>query len=579
MKVRQIVRNYYIVGWQELFRIEKFRNEKKMKKTVLKQNFILFGILYLFCFGFYGIRATNGEEVTERSQETIIYLNEKKLTFTEEFGLPFIDESNRTQIPVRSVMTAFGAKIDWNGSLRVVTVRLDGNVLEIPIDKPYFVRNKIQISHDTSARIVGNRTFVPLRALMEAVGSKVVFDKNAVKITYHKKNTSVKRLPNFFDLREYNRVSPVKDQKTSGACWAFASLGAIESALMPWEEFDFSEDNMSLGHGYNLSQAQGGDYMIALSYLTRGSGPVLEKEDPFDGIVNQKATAVKRVQEAYFLPKDNRLAIKRAVLLYGGVQSSLYLDQLNRFGDSEYYDPEKASYYYDGNRKINHDIVIVGWDDFYSKENFRKRPKSDGAYLCKNSFGTGFGNDGYFYISYEDKRIGTNAIAYTKIENTNNFKNIYQSDMLGYLKRAGYGEDTAYFSNVYTPKGKENLKAVSFYALEPNSSYEIFLVPNFTGAGDFGRMESLAKGKFNYAGYYTVNLQQTVPVQQKFAIVVRIVSPGAKHPIATEAKGTAAWAEVDLSDGEGYISYDGKKWLRAEEHLEGNVCLKAFTNP
>lgn len=91
-------------------------------------------------------------------------------------------------------------------------------------------------------------------------------------------------------------------------------------------------------------------------------------------------------------------------------------------------------------------------------------------------------------------------------------------------------------------------------------------------------MESLTKGSFSYAGYYTVKLGQGIPVNKKFAVIVRINSPGATHPIATEAKGAAKWADgIELTDGEGYISYDAKNWKRAEEYLEANVCLKAFT--
>lgn len=508
-----------------------------------------------------------------------IQLNAKKIQYTAETGEPFIDANNRTQVPLRQTMTAMGAKVTWNNDARKAVIKLDGNTIEVPLDKFYIIRNGQIINHDTTAYVANNRIYIPLRVVVEAVLGKVVWENNVAKIIYQKQDTSVKRIPNYFDLREYNRVSPVKDQKQSGACWAFASLGAMESALLPWEEYDFSEDNMSLGHGYNLSQAQGGDYMIALSYLTRWAGPVAEAEDSFgDGVVNEKASSLKRLQEAVFLPKEGRIAIKRAILLYGGVQSSLYLDQVHQWGESDFYNLQTASYFYNGDRKINHDIVIIGWDDYYPKDNFKKKPSKDGAYICKNSFGKEFGKDGYFYVSYEDKWIGQNAIAYTKVEPIGYYHNIYQSDKLGYLKRAGYGEESAYFANAYTAKGKEKLKAVSFYALEPNSSYEIYVVTDFKSSVDFQRMDSITKGSFSYAGYYTVRLGQGIPVDGKFSVIVRIFSPGAKHPIATEAKGVADWVgEIDLSDGEGYISFDGESWKRAEEYLEANVCLKAFT--
>ncbi len=548
----------------------------------MKRNGKKYYLIYLLMVAGIWLSSLTVQATAPAAEELLpkatIYFNDKKVQYSPESGEPFLEDS-QILAPLRQTMTAMGAKVIWEGATRTVRIKFDGNTIEIPLEKYYFIRNGQVLNHDSAAQLINNKTYIPVRAIIEAIGAKGVWTGDSVRITYQKQDTSVKRIPKAFDLREYNRVTPVKDQQQSGACWAFASLGAMESALMPWEDYDFSEDNMSLGHGYNLSQAQGGDYMIALSYLTRWAGPVLEQEDPFgDNTVNPNAKVIKHLQEAIFLPKEGELGIKRAILLYGGVQSSLYLDQVQQWGNSEYYNEQTAAYYYDGSRPINHDVVIIGWDDHYARDNFKKKPKRDGAFLCKNSFGSAFGQDGCFYVSYEDKYIGQNVIAYTKIEAVNNYQHIYQSDKLGYLLRAGYGEGTAYFANCYEPGGAEMLKAVSFYALEPNTSYEIYVITDFNGVQDFQRMESLTKGNFSYAGYYTVKLGQGIPVDKKFAVVVRINSPATKHPIATEAKGAAKWADgVDLTDGEGYISYDGKSWKRAEEYLEANVCLKAFT--
>lgn len=61
-------------------------------------------------------------------------------------------------------------------------------------------------------------------------------------------------LPSTYDSRQVGRVSSVKDQGALGTCWAFAALGAMESLLMPQEVYDFSEDHLSLNHGYALDQ-------------------------------------------------------------------------------------------------------------------------------------------------------------------------------------------------------------------------------------------------------------------------------------------------------------------------------------
>ena len=51
-----------------------------------------------------------------------------------------------------------------------------------------------------------------------------------------------------------------------------------------------------------------------------------------------------------------------------------------------------------GSEKPNHDVVIIGWDDNYPQENFTTHPEGDGAFICKNSWGEEFGEDGYFLV-------------------------------------------------------------------------------------------------------------------------------------------------------------------------------------
>ena len=71
----------------------------------------------------------------------------------------------------------------------------------------------------------------------------------------------------------------MKNQGSLGTCWAFASLMALESRLLPEQSFDFSEDHMSLRNSFQMDQNDGGDYTMSMAYLLSWQGSVLESED------------------------------------------------------------------------------------------------------------------------------------------------------------------------------------------------------------------------------------------------------------------------------------------------------------
>lgn len=110
---------------------------------------------------------------------------------------------------------------------------------------------------------------------------------------------------------------------------------------------------------------------MALAYLAAWKGPVLAADDPYgDGITDTSLGAVRHLQEARMIEEKDLNKIKSMIMRYGGVESSLYMSIQNAWDSSEDYEPMTASYYYAGNERPNHDIVIVGWDDDYSRENF-----------------------------------------------------------------------------------------------------------------------------------------------------------------------------------------------------------------
>jgi len=517
-----------------------------------------------------------------RTNDIKVLLNNNEIIFSEMAGVPFLDDNNRAQVPFRVILEMFGAKVTWNSNEKMAIAQKGDVIVKVPIGKKYIYRNSDVIINDTSSTIINGRTYLPIRAVMEAFGCDVNWSakEKVIYISNRNNNTTISKIPSKFDLRQNNKLTPVKDQKEIGACWAFATLGAIESVLMP-NVNDFSEDHLSLGHGYNVSQNKGGDFNIAMSYLARWDGPVTEQDDPYgDGKMNVSAKAVKHVQEAKVLPSKDYIAIKLSLLLYGGVQSAMYFDESLIDTTNTIYNNKTNSFYYKGNAKFNHAVVIVGWDDHYPKENFATIPEANGAFICKNSYGEDFGDKGYFYVSYHDKYIGTENVVYSRVDNISNYSRIYQTDYLGWIGRLGYGTDTAYFANAYEVKDKkENLKAVSFYATDKNTRYEVYVVKKFKTPSDFKNMTLVKKGTLDYKGYYTIDLDLPITVESKFAVVVKIATAGSNLPVAAEYYKKVDWLDnVIISDGEGYMSQNGSSWDSTEKVFDSNVCLKAFTS-
>ena len=421
--------------------------------------------------------------------------------------------------------------------------------------------------------------YLPAVRLMKAIGyqTTVSYADNMVNF---EEVTTRNPLPARYDMREKDRVTPVRDQGRYGTCWAFASLGALETTLMPYEKNTYSTDHMTLNNSYRLDPSAGGGHTMSIAYLAAWQGPVYEEDDPYgDGETVQGLSAVKHLEEAIVINERDDEIIKGAIYRYGGVETSLYLEMEYTDTYSKYYNQEKASYFYDGEEKPNHDVVVVGWDDDFPKENFSIQPEKNGAYICKNSWGENFGEKGYFYVSYEDINICSQSIIYTRLEDPDNFQYIYQSDLMGWVGELGFGKEDAFFANCYVPLRDEELAGVSFYATGPRTTFSVYYVPEVKSTSDLSNREFLVSGETRYAGYYTVKIPNppTLTKGQKYAVVIKISTPGSKRPIAVEYAADERSGQADISDGEGYISLYGEAWNSAE--AEGcNVCLKTFTN-
>ncbi len=199
--------------------------------------------------------------------------------------------------------------------------------------------------------------------------------------------------PAVFDWREMNGVSSVKNQASCGSCWAFASIAVLESQVLiqTGQEMDFAEQQLvdctPLSYG-----CSGGITEMGWEYLLY-MGLVSEEEYPYqaeDTICKHWQYARRLMVTSWEFVNSSEESIKAAIQDFGPVATSMGAnDNLRYYSGGCYMD--------DSNTDINHGVVIVGWDDTMCE---------GGAWIVKNSWGRGFGENGYFYIHRGDVHIG-----------------------------------------------------------------------------------------------------------------------------------------------------------------------------
>jgi C1A family cysteine protease len=393
--------------------------------------------------------------------------------------------------------------------------------------------------------------------------------------------------PSSYDLRTVtNKLPPVRNQGSCGDCWTFATYGSLESWLRPAETtWDFAEMDLNCSHGYDWSPCIGGNRDMATAFLSRWEGPVLETCYPHGTTCagsRPNCTKQKRVLDVIYLPdrassSDNE-NLKNAVMNYGAVYTTMY------WGDP-YYRAANTAYYYAGGSTGNHSVCIVGWDDNYDRTRFNSpNPPANGAFIIRNSWGSGWGAGGYFYISYYDSRIGIENGVFMNAQSTTNYTRLYQYDPYGWISGFGYsGTSTAWAANIFTAIASEHVRAVAFYTPAFYSAYQIYVYTGCSaGSPRSGTLACNRSGTFANMGYHTLTLPSPAAVTggQRFSIVLRLETPGYDYPIMTEGPWPGYCSAASANPGESYVSFAGTSWNDLTSfYPEDNVCLKALVGP
>lgn len=512
-----------------------------------------------------------------------IYLQIDNERINYSKGKPYFTENMELMVPCSIVKEGFNCAENLYKKKKLVIERGSNEaILRLGSNSLTFNDNEYELSECVEKK--DDEIYVPAELFTTYLNYDFKWDSGTGVSSFENQAKGDSFLPERYSYLEKGKKVPVKDQGAYGTCWAFATLTALESSLLPEEKLDFSENNLIHNNILSDEIRDGGDYILSMAYLMSWKGPVLESDDPYGSQPSkEKKQVVKHIQEAIIIPPGDLEQVKEMVFKYGGVESSLYMASTAAYMTNTYYNPEQYAYCYKGDEKPNHDTVIIGWDDNFPKEYFKDTTiKENGAFLCMNSWGETFGNQGTFYVSYEDSQIGKLNVCYTGIEKIGNFDNIYQTDMCGWIGTMGFeGNPNAYFSNIYKAKSDEKIQAVGFYATKAGIKYEVFICNKFEGKSSLNdRTHVAASGTLKNQGYYTIRLDRDYNVRKgdKFAVIIKVSDLDGKdyRLIPVEMMSEDMDVKVDLTDGEGYISSGGEKWQSAEKQ-ECNICLKAYT--
>lgn len=482
------------------------------------------------------------------------------------------------------LISAFGIAVNVYEETSVIMIK-GSAVVSFDIGDTDIEANGEDMQISCAACWIDDILYIPEELLTVCMGYEGEADTAALTASYTAASEELSTLPSYYSGEDYGRLPSVKNQGELGACWALAAVSALEAYLLPEDDTELSADHMIYNSGFGTSGDDGGDQIMSMSYLLSWKGPVLESEDPYaDGVSDSSLTASYHVQEIQYLPSKDYEAIKQAVILYGAVETSIYMAAVNGlYVDHDYYNYSNSAYCYDGTSlAVNHEVVIIGWDDDYPAQNFAGNVESDGAFICLNSWGEGFGSSGIFYISYEDIYVGTTAVAYSCVESSDNYDNIYQYDDVGWTANIGYGKNTAYMANIYTADSDEVLEAVGFYATGENTDYEVYVIQNCTDESMLSASGTVyASGTLENSGYYTITLDEAVELEagESFAVIVMVDTTGQGKPLACEMDTqTERTSTVSTEGKSSYISSNGSSWENCQTKYEANICLKAYTS-
>lgn len=493
------------------------------------------------------------------------------------------------------------------------SVMQDGNCVNAEDDlKPDYNEASVEQIEDMDENNAVPNGYLPLDYTLNTGG---ISETNSQQVQLY-------GYPSAYDARENGGITTVKNQGGYGTCWTFAAINSAESdavrdGRVGISEADYSEAQLAYFFYHRQADPLGGttgdtvttteNYLMVggnnqLTTLALASwmSPTKESVMPYENVGSYNTSNVtenmaypaneEHLQNAYWISISDQDSIKGMIIKYGSVATSYYSSYY-------YYHNNGNGYYYycPTDYAQNHAISIVGWDDSIPASSFvytdpsdgtQYMPSVDGGWLVKNSYGSAWGDNGYFWLSYGDASLtdGKNICVAYDYESNDNYDNNYQYDGTVGMSWLEYSTTSCYTANVFTSQGREELKATGFYTTQPGMSYEVQVYKNLQDGTPNGNavFSTPICGTEPYAGYHTVEFPKSVSLNagETYSIVVKYISPtvGTSFFIDSNITFGTITCTSNNQSGQGYYGWNGSDWKDCSTEHKANIRIKAFTD-
>ena len=403
-------------------------------------------------------------------------------------------------------------------------------------------------------------------------------------------------LPEKYNAVEKGYVTPVKNQGDYGACAAFSTVSCLESdyimqgygtkdntdfseAYLYWFSINnYWEDETSRydGDGFYIGSdiySMGLNELELFSSLKTDTAIAYEKDFPYSPYTSANMGDYSeierissgcniRIKDVVTFDLDDRDGVKQWVLDHGGASVM--------FNSNQFYHGDNGTVAVNKLRIVsNHAVTIVGWDDnFKAQGRYSELVMSKpGAWYCKNSWGTGWGDDGYFWLPYSDPTIMSIMGYSVAVSNSCESKYSYNA-LPDYTEPLVLGTVTK-TANRFTADTDGVIEKAAFYTFADSDVKVEIYKDKGDGIPDSGKSLATAGGHYDTEGYYTEKLSNTVNIKEGDVFYV-VAEYSGDIPLENASSLTNSKAD------ESYIYYDGKWHDTYDDYFVGNCAVDAI---